>query len=451
LEKEQESVLTSKKKLLIADAERESVHTLLDAPEARDYLIEIAVNGVEALEKIQSFHPDALFLSLMLPHTHGIELLKKLKASPETQHLPVIILSYHGMIQNYHAAIDAGAHYFLNKPFNPDSFFRIAREACARTLKPDPFSTLESNAASGEHCYLPKTHAADSYIKFWGTRGSNPVSGADYVRFGGNTCCLEVRHGDDLVIIDAGTGIRPLGYSLEAKRAKTIHLFIGHTHWDHITGFPFFNPIYHPDCTITIWAPIGFDRPTRKIFTEMLAYAYFPVRLDDIQSQLVFRELRDGVPVQVGSLAIDTHYTYHPGATLCFKITANDQSFGYVTDNEMLMGYHGHPNAIGADDPLLAPHQSLIHFFRDCRLLIHEAQYTPFEYQRKVGWGHSSIANAAVLIKYCGAKSWVVTHHDPRHTDEVLQKKIQLHHDILAECNISCLLRMAYDGLVIPL
>ena len=115
------------------------------------------------------------------------------------------------------------------------------------------------------------------------------------------------------------------------------------------------------------------------------------------------------------------------------------------------MGYHGNPNALTKNHRLLAPYQSFISFFKDCDLLIHEAQYTPSEYRTKVGWGHSSVSNAAALVQMTGVKDWMITHHDPKHTDYDLLKKVQLQYDILEDLEIECRVRMAFDTLTIPL
>jgi CheY-like chemotaxis protein len=439
------------KKILIADGSEKFLEALASDPLAKRYQIETARSGPECLEKMAALQPDLLLIDLMLPEMHGIEILKRIKSDPKTRHWGVFIASAEPMIQNYHAALTEGAAYFLKKPLDAKHFFLLVEQFFSGKLHPDPFSGQESEAIEGGHCYLPKAHPPDCYIKFWGTRGSNPVSGPEYVRFGGNTCCLEIRYGKDRILIDAGTGIRPLGKLLLQEEDRNIHLFLGHTHWDHVTGFPFFNPIYRPDTHIDIWSPIGYEKSTHDLFTDMLAYAYFPVRLDDIQARITFKDLRDGGVVQIGKIRVDMHYAYHPGPTLCFKIHVAGKTIGYATDNEVLLGYHGDPHALKADDPLLTPHQSQIAFFKGCDFLIHEAQYTPIEYQKKVGWGHSSISNAAVLVKYCGVKEWIVTHHDPSHTDEDLFKKIQLHNDILSAGDIHCHVRMAFDGLSLPL
>jgi phosphoribosyl 1,2-cyclic phosphodiesterase/ActR/RegA family two-component response regulator len=441
----------SKKKILIADPDQRLGKLIKSHKSAGRYIFETATTGFDCLAKLDSFQPDLVLMELMLPQIHGMEILRKIKIDPRTHHVGVILTTAYAMIQNYQSAVKLQCDYFLEKPFEVSLVFSLFKLFFDAKLHPAPFSGQESAITEGKHCYVPKMHSSSSYIKFWGTRGSNPVSGVEYVRFGGNTCCLEIRHGNELLIIDAGTGIRPLGTTLADTKLKQINLLISHTHWDHLAGFPFFAPIYNPDCQINIWTPIGFEKPTRELFHEMLAYAYFPVRLDDIQANLVFKDIQEGQPFEIGDIEVNTHYAYHPGATVCFKFCLNKLKFGYATDNEFLMGYHGNPNLLRTSSRLLAPYHSMIDFFKDCDFLIHEAQYTPMEYQTKVGWGHSSLTNATVLIKHAEIREWVVTHHDPKHTDSDLLKKIQMQFDIFDEAKMECRPRMAFDGMVIPL
>jgi phosphoribosyl 1,2-cyclic phosphodiesterase len=256
--------------------------------------------------------------------------------------------------------------------------------------------------------------------------------------------------GKDLLIFDAGTGIRSLGALLKENTPKELHIILSHFHFDHLSGFPFFAPIYNPACTIHIWAPIGYEKSAREIFAEMLNYDLFPVRLEDIKAKVVFREIQEGVPFRIGDIVINSHYAYHPGSTLCFRVSCKDIDFGYVTDNEFLLGFHGNPIRLNKKHQLLTPYLSLLSFFKGCSMMIHEAQYTPTEYQHKVGWGHSSVANAAYFMKLIGARNWVITHHDPKHTDTDLFKKIQLHYDILHDLDVECTARLAFDSLLLP-
>ncbi len=437
-------------RILIADADR-ALHQKIKSGKSSSYQFESAYTGFSCWEKIELFDPDLIIIDLMLPQIHGMEILRKIKSSPRTQHIGVILASTCPSTQNYHSALMNHVDYFLEKPFALTQLSSLIHRYFKGDLSPDPFAGISSQVLEGSHCYVPKKHVTSTYLKFWGTRGSNPVSGADYIRFGGNTACLEVRDGNDLVIFDAGTGIRPFGNQLNEKPPKDIHLVLSHFHFDHLSGFPFFAPIYNPDCHIHIWTPIGFEKTAREIFTEMLTYAFFPVRLEDIQATLTFKDIHEGVPFRIGNIEINSHYAFHPGATLCFKINCHNNVFGYATDNELFMGYHGNPNTLSLKHPLTRPFHSLIEFFEDCDFLIHEAQYAPAEYQSKVGWGHSSICNAAVLMKLAKITDWIITHHDPKHTDMDLLKKIQLQYDILDDMKLDCRVRMAFDFLTVPL
>jgi len=440
-----------KRKILIADPSTALIDATLTSKEGKNFEFATAKTGPAALKKIQEFEPDLLIIDLMMPHIHALEIMKTIKLNSRYSEMGIIVTSYHVMIQNYHAVIDEGADYFLVKPFETYQLFELVETFFKGELKPAPFTLKSGSEIVETHCYHPIPSTLTSYIRFWGTRGSNPVAGAEYVRYGGNTSCLEVRHGDDLIIIDAGTGIRQLGDLIDLDDNQTIHLFVSHTHWDHITGFPFFNPLYKKTCDVVVWAPVGFEKSTKELFTSMLAYAYFPVRLDEMKAKVTFKELRDDRPVSIGDLIIDCHFTNHPGPTVGFKIKAPNKTIGYITDNEVLLGYHGHPNKIHRKHPLLEPHLGLIDFLKDCDLVVHEAQYFPEEYYRKTGWGHSSIPNATVLLKYTGVNEWLVTHHDPNHNDSDLQIKLQLHNDIIQECGLNIKVDIAYDGLMIPL
>lgn len=288
-----------------------------------------------------------------------------------------------------------------------------------------------------------------NYLKFWGTRGSCPVSGEPYVHFGGNTCCLELSYGGHRIIFDAGTGIRPLGAVLSKEEVHKIDLFLGHTHWDHLIGFPFFELLHRTGMEITIWSPSGSGRSCRELFNDLLAIEFFPVRLEDMEAKVEFRTIHQKTPVQIGSLSIDFHTTHHPGVTFCFKIKTPHQTIGYVTDNEMLQGYHGPLSEIPS--ALFEPHESLIEFFKGCDLLIHEAQYSPEEYREKEGWGHSSLRNAIALIQRTQVPEWMITHHDPKHTDADIHHLAQMGRKILQENSIPCKAEWIGDGYTVDL
>ncbi len=275
-----------------------------------------------------------------------------------------------------------------------------------------------------------------TYLKFWGTRGSIPVSGKEYIRFGGNSSCLEIRDGKTLVIIDAGTGLRAFKNPL-----NKIDLFISHSHIDHIGGFPFFLPLFDPHANITIWDGPG-ESNAEALFTKKDAQIIFP-GLVAIHAKVTFNELKPKTTFSCGTIKVSAHQACHPGLTFGFKIETRKTTFAYITDNEVFKGH------TGSKTPKEIPpfEKSLISFLKGCDFIIHEAQYTPAEYKKRIGWGHSSVSNAAFLLKEAGVKKWYVTHHDPDHTDKDLLKKQKTHQKLLPGCKVI----MAYDGLVVKL
>jgi len=202
---------------------------------------------------------------------------------------------------------------------------------------------------------------------------------------------------------------------------------------------------------MTVYSPIGYEKRTKELFTDMLAYSFFPVKLDQMHANVEFVDIHDGDTIKIGQIEISTCYAYHPGSTLGFKMTTPSQKIGYITDNEFLVGFHGHPNEITENHPSLENHLSFIEFLKDCDIIVHEAQYFTKEYLHRVGWGHSSIVNASVLFKFVQCPEWIVTHHDPRHKDIDLNIKLELHEKILKESSIYTHLRYAHDGMIVPL
>jgi ribonuclease BN (tRNA processing enzyme)/CheY-like chemotaxis protein len=431
--------------ILVADPEKK-VHALFDTLKSNHHHFEIlhAYTSEEAIEAFSLHHIDVAFIDLYLHPIHGLEILKKLKSIlPQAD---VIITSYEPMIQNFRACLNNGALDFIAKPLNIDLILSILSNRLHSPYKAHVLSLPEVQ----KNPFLLKNHTSDNYVKFWGTRGSHSVSGTQYIRFGGNTSCLEINYENNLVIIDAGTGLSNLGQELsKEKKHDHIDLLIGHTHLDHMAGLPGFSPIHDPSYSVTIRAPINFYKNTRELLRDMLTHAFFPVDLEEVRASLKFKELTTFSPFQIGPITIDCHYTYHPGTTLGFKIQFNNLTIGYITDNEVLMGYTGDPKLITEDHPLLAPHHSFIEFFKNADILIHEAQYTPEAYAEKVGWGHSSVYNAAVIVKYINPKVWIVTHHDPEDSDELIQKKYEIISEVCNYLEIPSSIRMAFDGLKI--
>ncbi len=400
----------------------------------------IAENGELCLQIARSTHPDLIILDLMLPKLSGLEVLKQLKADVQTRHIEVIICTAKDFKTEADQTKELGAFGFLKKPVVRQDLLALIERLFHRGI--DAAGLPEESAAEDE--FDPELVTKTGMFRLWGTRGSIPISGSRFARHGGNTSCLEVVHGEDRVIFDAGSGIRDLGLSFVSGAPCKIHLFITHTHWDHIQGFPFFAPAYLPGYEITVYAASNVEKDLKSIFQGQLDRAYFPVQLEDMKANLVFRNL-DKDPVQIGSMKITWEYTLHPSPTVGYKIEIGGKSLVFIPDNEFLKGYVGRPDVIVRDDERVEAHDNLIGFLKNVDVLIHEAQYTPQEYSNKIGWGHTSISNGSVLVKLSGAKRWIVTHHDPLHDDHYLENKLNLTQQILQDLDCGVQVLHAYD------
>jgi diguanylate cyclase (GGDEF)-like protein len=255
------------------------------------------------------------------------------------------------------------------------------------------------------------------YVRFWGTRGSIAAPGEHTACYGGNTSCTELRTPDGAVIVlDCGTGARELGLHLTQtlKPPIHLHLFIGHTHWDHIQGFPFFVPAFIPGVELNVYAPLGFQQSLEEAMAGQMEYSYFPVKLRDLRSRIHFTELEEGF-FRVSDVLVETQYLNHTAPTIAYRITGGGTTIAYVTDHEPFWkledGMLHHPGD-----------QRHVAFMRGADLVIHDAQYSEDEYRQRVGWGHSTIDYAVDVAMAAGARRVALFHHDPTHDDATLAR-----------------------------
>ncbi|MCX6137019.1 MAG: MBL fold metallo-hydrolase [Ignavibacteriales bacterium] len=255
--------------------------------------------------------------------------------------------------------------------------------------------------------------------RFWGTRGSIATPGPATMKYGGNTPCMEVRAGCDIFVFDAGTGLRGLGIELLnefTSQPITIHLFISHTHWDHIQGFPFFIPAYQKQHRILVYGPPGRARSLEQIFRTQLDSDYHPIALNDMGSNIVIQEIRE--PMRVGNVSIDFMYLNHPAMCLGYKISHEGSSIVYATDNEPYE--FTLPQIDSQTGPVGFPRfldEKLNQFIDGADLYIGDAQFTSEEYQYKKGWGHTPLDFCVNTAVAAHVGKLALFHHDPFHDD----------------------------------
>ena len=253
-------------------------------------------------------------------------------------------------------------------------------------------------------------------ISLWGTRGSLPSAGPETVRYGGNTSCVELRDAAGaLVVLDAGTGIRRLSAAVE-RDIRRLDILLTHLHMDHIQGFGFFEPLFRPELEVHVWGPPSTTHDLRTRLTKYLSPPLFPVRLRDLPCRLHLHDVPMG-SFMIASLEVHAALVFHPGPTVGYRFVERGHSLVYIPDHEPALGARAFP-----DTPRWTSGHDLA---MGAELLIHDAQFTDQEYGSRVGWGHSSIDDTGRFAELVKARRLVTFHHDPSHSDDMLDRMAQ--------------------------
>lgn len=287
-------------------------------------------------------------------------------------------------------------------------------------------------------------------IKFWGTRGTIPVTGIENSKYGGNTPCLEVSINDDFVLIlDAGSGIRLLGQDLLKRNpTKKINLFLSHFHTDHIHGLPFFAPFYNEDYEINIFGmPYELDS-TGKILDLILRPPLFSITKEQFKAKIKFNDIKVGDSFSFEGLTVESIKLNHPNPTLGFKISYDNKSFVYFTDNELINHYHSKRKL---EEIIKQYHSNLIEFCSGSDVLIHDSSYSLDDYNKRIGWGHSNNFSVATFAHLASVKSLYLFHYDPDYNDKTIDNFLTETQKFLVEINSPVNCFASRDNLVIEL
>ncbi len=249
-------------------------------------------------------------------------------------------------------------------------------------------------------------------VTIWGCRGSMPSPGRDMAKYGGNTSCVQVEHENNCLILDGGSGIQELGNALDPD-TPVINLLLTHLHLDHIMGLGYFKPFYNPKCTVNIWGPRGSNESLVERLRRYFSPPFFPVRLKELPAKINIFEI-DNSAFEISSFRIQSEYICHPGPTVGYRVECDASVLCYLPDHEPALG--------SSDFPLSSEWCSGFNIAQNADLLLHDGQYSQKGYERKVGWGHSSMEDAIDFAQLSRVKKMLIFHHDPLHSDETLER-----------------------------
>ena len=258
-------------------------------------------------------------------------------------------------------------------------------------------------------------------IRCWGSRGSIPVSGPEYLKYGGDTTCMEVRTSDDaIIIVDAGSGIRRLGNRLLAEERFEYSMIFTHSHWDHILGFPFFKPLYREKTSLHLYG-CPFNRESvKEMVAKVMASPNFPMDLNNVQARISYQEsCQDSLRIQ--SMTVTPIKTSHPDSGIGYKFSEDGKTFVFLTDNELK---HKHPGGLDYVD--------YVRFAAGADLLLHDSEFTEEEYRTKKTWGHSTYHDALHLALEARVKKFGLFHHNQERTDAAIDEIVGKCQQIIA-------------------
>ena len=299
--------------------------------------------------------------------------------------------------------------------------------------------------------FPPKTEGLR--IKFWGVRGSIPTPGPTTLEYGGNTSCIEVRADNQIIILDAGTGLRLLGRELLAEFGEQpldLTLLLTHTHWDHIQGLPFFPPVWRPQNRLRILGFEGARLGLASVLTSQMETPFFPIGLREVPANVRIEELSE-TSFSLGKVQVRACRAHHPGICVGYRLTAEGRSIAFFPDNELRQTVNSptqQPNAAGAD-PTDSTKAALREFLHGVDVLIMDTQYTREEYPEHVGWGHGCLDEVVALALDAEVKTLFLFHHDPDHDDAQISQMTEYARKLVAVQKGTMRIEAAKEKLVV--
>ena len=399
-----------------------------------------AQDGETGLRAAREHLPAVILCDLLMPRGNGFQVCASIRSDSALRQTFVVAISGKGFSTTRQSALEAGADEFVVKPMNLEELVAMLE----RLVVSPQASSIGVQAV---------TSATPVSVRFWGVRGSIPTPGPSTVKYGGNTSCVEVRADGEIIILDSGTGIRPLGLALaEEFKGRPLHItiLITHTHWDHVQGFPFFRPAYDEKNQIRILGYEGAREGLASVFSGQMESPYFPIGLSELPSHIIIEEIKD-MEFSIGRVKVRGAFMNHPGVCVGYRLQTSGGIVAYLPDNEPFYRLPGQPDRQlccneQALDFARGEDRKMTHFVKDADVLIIDAQYDRTEYQRHVGWGHGCVDDAVVLALQAGVKRLYLFHHDPNHGDEKISDMVTHARKLVAEKGSALVVEAACEG-----
>lgn len=427
--------------ILLIEDDAESRRATSHLFSAANWNVLEAGDGEEGIAVALKFRPDVILCDLLMPKMNGFQVCRAIRQ--QLRPVKLIVFSGRDYGVDRASALEAGADEYLIKPVTWKQLSETIERIMPDLAQKTPDTKLP-----------PLFFPPATRVKFWGVRGSIPVPGASTVRYGGNTSCVEVRADGEIIVLDAGSGIRPLGIALEkefGERPIELALLITHSHWDHIQGLPFFQPAYNGKNHIRVLGYEGARAGLGAILAGQMETPFFPIHLRDVPGNIAIEDLKE-MEFHIGKVRVEAKFLNHPGVCAGYRLFTSTGSVAFLPDNEpfdMLKLQQADRDQASRDDARSyagGERQRLVEFLSGCDLLLIDTQYTDEEYKEHIGWGHGSLSSVVSLALDAKVARLMLFHHDPNHDDAMIDNMVERARHLVLESGERLEVEAAREG-----